>query len=61
MTVAEAVAALAVFPPNARIALTYDSVVFGIDLDAIYRAADGTVLIGKDYKDEFQSGELATE
>jgi hypothetical protein len=56
MTVAELIELLKTFPQDAPIAYTYESVVDVFGKDEIYLSKDGVVIIGSEYREEFESG-----
>ena len=60
LTIADLIRILATFPQDAQVAITYESVVDFVDEGAVYLSADGTLLIGEEYKENFISGEMTT-
>ncbi len=61
MTVSELIELLKTFPKDAPIAYTFESVVCVIDPDIVFTSKDGVVLIGDDYRKEFESGEISAQ
>lgn len=59
LTVAEFIEYLRSFPQDAPIAFTWEGVVELIRADKIFISKDGVVMIGDDYRDEFESGEMS--
>ncbi len=57
MNVSEMIELLKTFPQDAPVAYTYETVVVPIS-DDVYLSADGVVMIGDDYRKEFESGEM---
>lgn len=58
MKVSELIELLKKFPQDAPAAYTFESVVRVIEPDEVYMSKDGVLLIGDDYKQEFESGEM---
>lgn len=47
------------FPYDSPIAFTWETVVEPIEPDMIYLSQDGVVMIGYDYRDEFETGAMS--
>ena len=58
MKVSEFIELLKEYPQEAPICFTWESVVETIDKDEVYISSDGVVMIGSDYKEEFESGKM---
>lgn len=61
MKVSELIELLKQYPQDADIAYTYETVVCVIESDEIFISKDGVVLIGNDYRKEFESGEMSAK
>lgn len=58
MKVSEIVELLKRYPQEVPICFTWESVVETIDEDDVYLSSDGVVMIGSDFKEEFESGKM---
>lgn len=61
MKVSELIDLLKTFPQDAKIAYTYESTVNAIFPGEVFVSQDGVVLIGSDYREEFESGEISAQ
>jgi hypothetical protein len=59
MKVSELIQLLKVFPQDAPVAYTFESVVCEIEPDEVFMSMDGVLLIGNDYREEFESGKMS--
>lgn len=58
MRVSELIELLKTYPQEAPICFTWETVVEAIDKDEVYLSSDGVVMIGSDYREEFESGKM---
>ena len=61
MKVSELIELLKKYPQDADIAYTFESIVCVIEPDEVFVSKDGVVLIGDDYRKEFESGEMSAK
>lgn len=61
MKVSDLIQLLKVFPQDAPVAYTFESVVCVIEPDEVFMSMDGVLLIGDDYRKEFESGEMSAQ